>query len=202
MKNFLYLILICLIGLNIVLFFKMRSIHTFSSSIRTTKLTNELYYNKFKVEKENEYLNFPKNFKLIDIKGDTVFAKDVFKQHKVVFRYSLTHCDACVHAEHENIIKELQAKPNYSKNICLLAYYENIRGLIVDYRKFKAKKVNISMYAVAKNNLDIPIEAQNLPYYFIIDSNLRMTNFYIPDKEKTNWSKSYLRLALKNYFNK
>jgi len=153
------------------------------------------------VENENENLKMPNSLKLLDMQGDSIFAKDIFSKKMLVFRYSILNCSDCVNAEFDGLINEFLIDKSKIKNTCLLAYYEKARDLLVDYRKFQDKHINIQMYILPINQFNIPIEIQNLPYFFTIDSSLIMSDFFIPMKEKPDWSISYLKLVFKKYFN-
>ena len=125
---------------------------------------------------------------------------DVFKNKQVVLRYSVLNCGDCIDAE-TAILASM--KDRISGEIVIITYFEKIRGLIFDYKKLeKLGLKDIPIYLLVDNKLGIPLEKQNLPYYFNIDSNLNMSNFFIPIKEKPRLSNSYLNFSFKNYLKK
>ena len=194
MRKYIYFSLIVLMFItNLLLILKIQSLNRVEQLGKLSKNINEIYYEKSMVE-------MSKSLKLLDMKGDTILAKDIFNKKKLVFRYSILNCSDCVNAEFEVLIKEFLSNKSNIENVCLLAYYENTRGLVVDYRKFKEKNIDIQMYILPINQFHIPIEIKNLPYYFTTDSSLTMHDFFIPMKERPDWSISYLRLILQNYF--
>lgn len=157
-----------------------------------------MYQNKFIIEKENENLKLNSSTKLVNINRDTLFAKDVFKKRSIVLRYSVLNCGDCVDAE-TAILSAM--KSDFSDKICIITYYDKIRGLIFDYKKLEKLGLNkIPIYLLIDNELGIPLEKQNVPYYFNIDSTLTMSNFFIPIKDKPRLSNSYLNSSLKNFF--
>jgi len=154
------------------------------------------YHNKFFNEKQNENLQFNKNLKLITINRDTVLAKNVLK-NKLVLRYNESNCRLCVDSEIDILIKNASL---ISDEVCIVATYSKFRGIVVDKRKFDKNKLkNIKIYWVS-SNLKLPLEKQNIPYYFYLNSNLTLGNVFIPMKERPKLSQIYLKFALKNFF--
>lgn len=148
---------------------------------------------------QNENLQLDSNLKLLAINRDTVLVKDVFNKDKLILSYRESNCRMCVDAELKILIKNAQKINN---EICIIASYKNFRGVIVDKRNLESAGLkNIEIYYLLPNTLKIPIEKQNRPYYFQIDSGLKMTNFFIPKKEEPRLSETYLKFFLKNYKN-
>ena len=75
----------------------------------------------------------------------------------------------------------------------LFVFYKNLtsRGLI-----------NIKMYYLQNEALLIPIDKLNIPYYFCVNSDLMMTNFFIPQKDMPKLSNIYLNYTTTNFLNK
>ena len=156
------------------------------------------YNNKFFNEKQNENFPFNKNLKLITINRDTVLANNVLK-NKLVLRYNESNCRLCVDSEIDILIKNASL---FTDEVCVVATYNKFRGIIVDKRKFVNNGLNnIKIYWVS-SNLNIPLEKQNIPYYFYLNSNLTLNNVFIPMKEYPKLSQTYLKFALKNFFDK
>ena len=94
----------------------------------------------------------------------------------------------------------IEIKERLSENIFLIAHYRNKRDLYVIYKQLKMKGLSgIEMFFLEENGLNIPIEKINTPFYFNINSNLIMNNFFIPQKDKPELSESYLKFVLKNF---
>ncbi len=49
-------------------------------------------------------------------------------------------------------------------------------------------------------NLNIPAEKYNYPYYFILDKSLEIYNIFMPDKSMPEITISYLKSITKTYF--
>lgn len=62
--------------------------------------------NHFIIEKESENLKLDPLLKLVDLEGDTIYAKDVFTNNNIVLRYSILNCGECVDAEFEILKKK------------------------------------------------------------------------------------------------
>lgn len=63
-------------------------------------------------------------------------------------------------------------------------------------------KLNIPIYILPSNNLGIQIEKQNnIPYYFVLNNDLEIRNVFIPDKEKRDLTKEYLRMIIDRVIN-
>lgn len=160
----------------------------------------EAHQNYFDAEKLNENLKLNKELTLLTIRGDTVLTKDVFKRNSIVFRYSMLNCNNCIETEINILIKN---KTLFNEELCIIAHYKSLRNLNVFYKTFKKRGLsNIKMYLLPNNDLGIPLEKYNIPYYFHIDSNLTMSNFFVPIAGEPKLSTIYLNHTLKNFFTK
>ncbi|APA00346.1 hypothetical protein [Flavobacterium commune] len=207
MKKINYIIILILIVLNSVLAYKIKSNTTEFRTIYSL-LNKKLDKNKSAVikfehnfirEQKNENLQLDSNFELLDILGNKVFAKDILKKNSLVFRFSELNCGDCIDAEINALINN---KDKIKKNVILISYYQNPRNLFVFYNEFQKKGlVNFEMYLSPAKGLGIPLDQQNIPYYFCVNSNLIMNNFFIPQKEKPKLSQVYLECTSKNFLN-
>ena len=79
MRKYIYFSLIVLMFItNLLLILKIQSLNRVEQLCKLSKNINEIYYEKSMVEKENENLEMSKSLKLLDMKGDTIMAKDIF----------------------------------------------------------------------------------------------------------------------------
>ncbi|WP_308990454.1 hypothetical protein QLS71_003090 [Mariniflexile litorale] len=212
MKNIKILVILILIVFNGLLIYKLNlSNGAFVKTkellknqiIKNTDLihTMKLDENNFLISKESEDLVLDKDVKLITLKGDTILAKEVFKQDNIVLRYSILNCKECIDAELNILINN---NSSFSNEVCLIAYHINRRDMSVFYEELKKKGLttNVKFFLTSNKGLKIPLENYEIPYYFHIDSNLKMNNFYIPNKDKPKLSEYYLKFGLKNHFHK
>ncbi len=207
MKKTTYILIIILIILNSVLAYKIK---TNSNEFITiySLLNKKLDKNKselltfkqnFIQEKGNENLKLDGNLELIDIEGNTVLAKDIIKKNSLVFRFSELNCGACIDAEINALVDN---KDKIKKDVIFIVYYQDNRNLFVFYKEFQKKGLtNIKMYLSPNKGLSIAMDKLNMPYYFCVNSNLVMSNFFIPQKEKPKLSQVYLECTSKNFLN-
>lgn len=207
MKKTIYILIIILIILNSFLAYKIKSNNSGFITIysllnkKLDKKKSELlaFEQNFIQEKENENLKIDGNLGLIDISGKTVLAKDIIKANSLVLRFSELNCGACIDAEINALIKN---KNKIKKDAILIAYYQDKRNLFVFYKDFQKKGLtNFKMYLLPNNDLHIPLDKLNIPYYFCINSDLTMNNFFIPQKDKPKLSNVYLDCTLKRFLN-
>lgn len=204
MKKIKYLIVIVLlITLNGVLVYKFKSNSKVFTSINFL-LNKSLNKNKeqlltfeqnFINEKASGNLELNDNTELVDIDGNVILVKEIFKRNSVVLRYSEFNCKDCIEAEINVLIKN-----KLKEEIILIAFYQNRRDLFVFREEFKKRGLNSTkMFLLPDRGLNIPIEKLNMPFYFCIDSNLTMTNFFIPQKDKPKLTEVYLNYTFKNF---
>jgi hypothetical protein len=168
----------------------------FSKKEERLQEVERIFQNKFFDEKRNENLQLDESLKLLSINKDTVLAKDVLK-NKLVFRYSQSNCRLCIDSEIDLLIKNSTLITN---EICVVASYDRFRGVIVDKRKFVQNGLkNVKIYW-AQRNINIPVEKENVPYYFYLNSDFTLSNIFIPIKEYPKLSQGYLKFTLKNFF--
>ena len=74
--------------------------------------------------------------------------------------------------------------------------------MYVYYKEFQKKGLdNIKMYLLTESGLNIPLDKLNVPFYFSVNSNLTMTNFFIPQKDNPKLSTVYLNTIGQSHFN-
>ncbi|GAL73410.1 hypothetical protein [Jejuia pallidilutea] len=206
MKNTKYIIsIIALLLLNVVLIYKLKTYNR-NYSINSTVIIEKSEKSKKEIltfeqnfinESINENLEFDNNVRIVDINNNDILAKDLFKNKSIVLYYSELHCNDCITAEINTIIKN---KEKLDESFVLLAHYQNNRDLFVFNNEFQKKGLKkIKMYLLLDKGLNIPADKLNIPYYFCIDSTLRITNFFIPQKDKPKLSESYLINTSKNF---
>ncbi|MFA9189560.1 hypothetical protein [Flavobacterium magnesitis] len=165
----------------------------------TIKDRETFYQNIILATKRNENLKLAENLRLINIDGDTLLAKDVSFKNKIVLRYSILNCSDCVDEEFNILEKN---KSLFSDNLIIMTYHENLRSFIMDWKKLQKMGINnVNLYLLVDNNIGIPLEKENIPYYFYLGNDLSMTNFFIPLREYPHLSNNYLKHTFQNFFN-
>ncbi|APY12029.1 hypothetical protein BWZ22_12675 [Seonamhaeicola sp. S2-3] len=201
MTNRKYVIIISLIVLNGFLIIKLNNYSKVIKDISTVlknkkKELLELEQNIIEVGK-SENIKLNENIKLIDANGNIILTKDIFKKNTLVFRYSESNCTDCIKAEFIAILKNNALIAN---DICLIVHYRNPRDLHVFSKVLQNRGLkNFKMYLLPDKGLNTPADKLNMPYYFCIDSTLRTSNFFIPHKDKSQLSESYLINVSKNF---
>jgi hypothetical protein len=151
-------------------------------------LNLELKYNNIKIDE---------TLKLVDEKGRTFTIKEMLTRKKIVFRYSELQCNVCV----ENQITSLKKYKDKIgvDNILILADYTNFRNLIL-FKRLNA--LDIAVYSLSKK-MNIELEEENFPYFFIVDNSLVAKDYFIPIKEIKNYTDNYLNtMYIKHFRNK
>ncbi|MBZ4676472.1 MAG: hypothetical protein JG782_1091 [Anaerophaga sp.] len=127
---------------------------------------------------------------LKDTLNNIIPLKQVFlkgQRQILVCRFSKMHCASCV----DFVIQLLQ---NWTDSIGK----EKILFL-GNHRNNRIFKREIPLYGIQDMNVyntytfNIPVEELGFPYYFILDSNLQISNVFIPDKATPNITNLYLK---------
>lgn len=159
------------------------------------KIKNQEQINRFEIDSEN--IELSNNIKLEDETGQMVYLHDICPVSKLICRYSEINCNVCIDAQIENIKQILSTWKN--EDIIFIATYQQTRDLFV-FKRVHGLKIKI--YNL-KGNLNLPVERQNTPYYFIYNGrNNRATNVFIPVKENPEPTIYYLNSLFNKYFEK
>jgi hypothetical protein len=139
-----------------------------------------------------------KNIKIESSDNRLVWLKDVIgNSPRIVMVYSELNCGVCVDNEVENLKKI--AVDVGSENIIFLSSYNNPR----DMWTFKRlNKLDMDIYNLHYQKLGIPIEDDNTPFIFLIDSTLTSTMVFMPIKEVPTYSEQYYTLMKQRFFNR
>ena len=153
------------------------------------------------IEKHYEFENtIIDEFEITDNENNTYYFSKILddktSKHKLVFFFSSYSCNSCIDSEIKNI-KSYEHLIDQD-NIIILAQYESIRQL----RSFLSnQELTIPVYCVNSNSLNI-LDTENTPFYFLINSNMKMEMFFIPIKEIPSYSKMYYMTIYKRFFEK
>jgi hypothetical protein len=115
---------------------------------------------------------------------------------KLVFRYNENHCNSCVE-EALKPLMEISAKIGVD-NILILTSYRNVRTMQIYVKKYAP---GITVFN-SNEVLNLPIEKQNTPYFFVIDNTLKTQLVFVPVKEIHGYTREYLNILHQRYFNK
>ncbi len=137
-----------------------------------------------------------KGLKVIDEKGESFLLREVLPFPKLIFRYSEIHCDVCVDQQIKTL--KLFKEKIGSDNIIILANYKLLKNLIL-FKRLNA--LDLQVYKLS-SELNLELEKNDTPYFFILDENNVANDFFIPIKEINNYTHRYLNLMFDKYFKK
>lgn len=125
---------------------------------------------------------------LKDIKGSKFQVKDIFKNNKLVLRFTENCCDLCISTQVQQIKETFKDK--IADYAIALVSCENVRLLRLLKDKFD---INFPIYLIERNDAYIflpdALELLNVPYSFIIYNDLKPSFIFVPSMEFTNISK-------------
>ena len=115
-------------------------------------------------------------------------------KRKLVFRYSFIHCNVCV----DTLMKFVNkfADEVGKDNVVIFAQYANKR----DYKNFvRINQVKTSIYHLQDSLCKA--DELSIPYLFILEDNMTVSNFFMPRKEYPKITEQYLQ-SIKNILTK
>jgi hypothetical protein len=112
-----------------------------------------------------------------------------------VCRYSELNCESCVAYSIQALLQWVDVIGK--DNILFLGSYRNNRM----FNKYKRLYGLDTLNVVNTPALNLPAEDLGYPYYFVLDSAMRVTNVFVPDKSCTKISKWYLELVNEKFHN-
>jgi len=77
-----------------------------------------------------------------------------------------------------------------SSNTLLLAWYNNPAYL---YQFKRMNRIKLPVYSI--KNTGLPPDTLNIPYFYLLDKDLRVSNVFIPEEGDTASLAAYLRFA-------
>lgn len=186
---------------NLLLVFKIKMNKTKYYKIGTSITDKNTYTNYYKTIAD---INFANNGikldSLIMLKNATnskgARIKDLFKDSEklLICRFSEFNCQECVTY---SILKAISQQDHIRKNnIILWGDYESCKNLKIYKENLDIKETDV--YNVGFMN--IPIEQKGVPYYFILDSTLQITDLFIPDRAFSHAANHYFEIIQKKHF--
>lgn len=114
----------------------------------------------------------------------------------LVYRYTSSDCSTCVHAMIDTLNSNFS---DFSKNLLILPSFENEKEF---YTFIKGEKILFPICLTEFKSFTWYPEAFGRGYFFLIDPNMNVSNFYMPDIKFPDISKEYLdgvKKIIKNY---
>lgn len=203
-KGLLIAIISAMIGLNIYLGLRIQK-HTELSELQLLQLSSELRQHQERASKVEDLLMYQYQSK------DTVFDSELSiklwdgsqeqiamlasKGPYLVLRFSELQCQTCVELEKENL-KKWQEETGV-QNILLWGNFGHPNAPKI-YKQ--GHELNHPLYNVPVSSVPLSVEAFNIPYYFVLDKDLRIHSVFIPDKFAQNLSTRYLETIYSSFF--
>ena len=125
-------------------------------------------------------------------RNDTIYTLSDFmnEERKLVFRYSFIHCNACVDTLMK-LVNKFSDEVGDDK-VVILAQYANIR----DYKNFvRINNIKHSIYQLQDSLCKA--DELSIPYLFVLEDNMTISNFFLPRKEYPKITEQYLE-SIKN----
>lgn len=136
---------------------------------------------------------------LINEVKDTLTISSLLTNKKLVYRFSALHCDSCIINEFENLKKHIINNGLKYQDVIVICYYQNPRNLFTFKRINKLKDFEI--YNLLNDSIELEAENLSVPYFFVLDSTLKISQSFIPQKHLNQKTNDYLVVALKSLKN-
>ncbi|GHV27867.1 hypothetical protein FACS1894176_10120 [Bacteroidia bacterium] len=126
------------------------------------------------------------------IKFSQLFTKD--RDKILVLKFSELNCIECVMYA---IVKLRKIAETIGvDNIVFIGSYQDNRNLHIQKKHLGLQGMNV--YNIPQLNL--PIEESVVPYYFLLDKTLKVSNVFVPEKSTPELTNIYLDLVIDRYF--
>jgi len=152
------------------------------------------YDNDYIVERLNDNIKINEPLSLVSIDGDSLTGKSFRSKRKIVFRYTVSSCHDCVSSEFDVIQQAIEGNPLLRKNLLILTYYHDHAAMVSDLREMRNRRLNIPIF-ITQHLKGVPIEDENLPYYFVLENDSIIRNVFICYHDKPSRTTAYLRSA-------
>lgn len=200
------ILIICIIVLmilNVVLSFRLKSIKSYVISENKACLGQlDRLQRDYRVLLTNQFHQYESEGSiLIDFYLREIEVRDSFPVSSVIddknilfLRFKETNCDACVN----RFMEFLKGIPNNFpvQNMVILCGYTNVH----EYRTFVRKnKLRIPVFNIESISA-LSVDCQENPYFFVLGSDLRIKNIFIPDVHQTKHLNRYLNFVKNKYW--
>jgi hypothetical protein len=145
--------------------------------------------NTYKMQLQESYL-------IMENCKDSISLSTLVSKHPIlILRIPAATCQECTLEELENLKKNFDIDELY--NVCAIFTINTPRELKSLTLAFNYKFLKLGI--TRQNTLNIQEERNNIPYYFIIDSNLQASMFFFPDHRYPESTAAYLKMIKMDY---
>lgn len=189
---FLLLVLLCFSFILYKLTVRIRQVQELRKRLYETEMKQDATFTRLKNSQLRLKMSFLNENQQLDSgllvkneNGEKLKLSELVKDgKKLVLRLSNTHCSACLFDLCPYVAKFLKAVGK--EHVLYLADYENDRVL----RLMKSNyKISNEVYSIKQLNL--PIEASNVPFLFILDDRMKVELLFAPIKEIPELTQDY-----------
>lgn len=136
---------------------------------------------------QGEGFSFLPYYIVKDVDGQPHRLDSLFKTPKLVFRFSQSNCDQCIHTEMKHL-----SKLGLLDDVIGLAGYDNIRKVKLAKRQYDVKFPIYYLPTTSGSVLPDAKEQSGMPYFFYVDQQLRARYVFTPSQEFPDVSRQYL----------
>jgi len=198
-KKWFIFIILALLTINIytlIVIYRFKQ-HNVSENMKISEI-DELHTLQLNFETNIENNNIKlEDVSLKDSLGNLLSLNDIWKDGQkqiIVCRFSESYCESCVDFSIKMVLHWVESIGK--ENILFLGTYRNNR--IFNKTKPMYNIHNLTVYNTVALNL--PAEELGYPYYFILNSDMTISDLFVPDKVTPTITNNYLRMINKRYF--
>ena len=199
-KSFLIFIVFSLLAINIytivrIYRFKKQNITVLSPTVSKSDELHSYRIN-FETNIQNNRIRLDET-SVKDSLGHVFLLKDVFKNNRdqiLACRFSESHCESCVNFSIRLFRSWVDSIGK--NNVLFLGAYRNNKLFNRTKRLYGIHPLNVYNFPA----LNIPAEELGYPYYFVLNSDLTVSDVFVPDKATPSIANNYLKMINKRYF--
>lgn len=194
-KNVLFIFIVVAYIFNLAIIFKQKNDKTILIEEKDN-LTKEIEHNKKRIFFLKETIDLyslfddiqlPNNLQLINEHGEAIMLQSLLTERDLrVFRVSENHCISCIQLFNEIINSKLEL--SHENLICISDY--NTKKKLTFYKNM----LNLKMPIYICNDLNIPIEKEEKPYFFLLDKELKIHQLFFPLYSESENSEKYIQM--------
>ncbi|MDR2146922.1 MAG: hypothetical protein LBE91_10735 [Tannerella sp.] len=194
-KKWLIFIILALLAINI---YTMIGFRRFKQQNASEYVNDELHTLKvnFWTNIENSNIQLEAT-SVKDSSNNVLLLNDIWEngqKQMLVCRFSESHCESCVDYSIRQIHHWVDSIGK--ENLLFLGAYRNNK--IFNKTKPLYNIHHLNVYNVS--SLNMPAEELGFPYFFILSSNMTVSNVFVPDKATPAITQNYLKMINKRYF--
>jgi peroxiredoxin len=143
-------------------------------------------------ELQSEEYTLSSEIMIKDEDGQSLSFNDIFEndEYVLVYRFSEMHCDICIN-QHFMMFEKLASQINLNKLVLLSSYSNTKKVKILKH----THKLDFRIFNVM-DDIGIPLEKVNNPYFFVVNKNLKCHRFFVAIKENPELTISCVKAIL------